>query len=81
MAGIDEERPISYLSDLNQNGTARDDGGLDGKFEDLQIAANPETRGVYATTRGLRSIPYLVLAGKTNVTLHAVAMAISTLLW
>ena len=81
MAGIDDEPPDSYHSDLNQNNTARVDNGLDGKFDNLQIAVNLETKGVYTTTRGLRSIPYLVLAGKTNVNLQVVAMAISTLLW
>ena len=80
LAGTDDEPPDFHHFDLNHDNTARGDSGLDGRSDNLQIAAIPETKCFYTTTRGLRSIPYLVLAGKTNVNFHVVAMAISTLL-
>ena len=59
----DDGQPDLGAQEGGYKATARLDRGLRRRLNSLQIASDQEAVELYASTRGLRSVPYLIFAG------------------
>ena len=60
---------VEGFSNLHDQKTRRDSAarhatGLEGRLDSLHLARNTGAMDIYATARGLRSIPYVIFTGK-----------------